>query len=400
MQATAKKMRRKKTKRSPAQAPGQYLGYSLQTTRLLARLLDALLEHTISLEVFEDVGAEKEDGTRIAEQVKSALFSNPVSDRAEGLWKTFANWIDAVTAGVLELDKTYFEIYVSEEVPTGIAKQFSDAATLEKAVEVFQEAKEILGISQKGSEPLCAISDTLRPFLAKILEADESVVSGIIFRFKLVFGSGSPVSDLAPLMKRALVPDDMLDDAIKYALGWVKVKTDKLLEKGLPANILVGEFRNDLKSFERAHDNRTILTSYAQEPSQLEIEKDLKVRQYVRQLEIIGASYGEKIMAVKDYLLSSADRTIWSAKGLVYRTSFDKFESKLIRTWENLKQKTEIALKDMSAVERGRYLYADCGNQELQLEGLEVPPHFTPGSFHALADDLKVGWHPEYEKNL
>ncbi|WP_150109482.1 ABC-three component system protein [Syntrophobacter fumaroxidans] len=393
-------MRRKKIERSPTQAPGQYLGYSLQTTRLLARLLDALSEHTISLEVFEDVGAEREDGTRTAEQVKSAIFSNPVSDRAEGLWKTFANWIDAVTAGALELDKTYFEIYVSKVVPAGIAKQFSDAATLEEAVSAFQEAKAILGISKKGSEPLRGISDTLRPYLAKVFEADESVISRIIFRFKLVFGSGSPVSDLAPLLKRTFVPDDMVDDAIRYSLGWVKEKTDKLLEKGVPANILVEEFRKDMISFERAHDNRTILTSYAQEPSRSEIERDLKVRQYVRQLEIIEASYGQKIMAVKDYLLSSADRTLWSAKGLVHRTSFDKFESKLVRTWENLKQQTEIALKDKSAVERGKYLYSDCGNQEVKLEGLEVPPHFTPGSFHALADDLKVGWHPEYEKNL
>jgi hypothetical protein len=285
-------------------------------------------------------------------------------------------------------------------VPAVIAKQFSDADTLEEAASAIQNAKEVLRLFEEGSPFSSAVSDTLRPYLTKVFETDQSLVSRIISRFKLVFGSGSPISDLEPLMKRALVPEDMLDDAIRYTLGWVKEKTDLLLEKGLPANITVEEFRKDLISFERAHDKRTILRSYAQEPSQSDIENDLKFRKYVRQLEIIEADDNQKMRAVKDYLLSSADRTLWSSKGLVHQNSFNGFESKLIRIWENLKQKTEIVLKDRTAVERGMYLYSDCGNQELQLERLEVPAHFTPGSFHALADDLKIGWHPEYRKTL
>jgi hypothetical protein len=35
-----------------------------------------------------------------------------------------------------------------------------------------------------------------------------------------------------------------------------------------------------------------------------------------------------------------------------------------------------------------------------QVENLQAPPHFIPGCFHVLADDLKVGWHPDYKKLL
>jgi hypothetical protein len=31
------------------------------------------------------------------------------------------------------------------------------------------------------------------------------------------------------------------------------------------------------------------------------------------------------------------------------------------------------------------------------LEGLALPPHFTPGSFHALSDRTVIGWHPNYK---
>lgn len=48
-------------------------------------------------------------------------------------------------------------------------------------------------------------------------------------------------------------------------------------------------------------------------------------------------------------------------------------------------------------MERGQLLLADCGTHQQRLQGLEVPAFFTPGSFHALAEEKTVGWHPEYE---
>ena len=97
-----------------------------------------------------------------------------------------------------------------------------------------------------------------------------------------------------------------------------------------------------------------------------------------------------------DYLRASTDRTQWSARGFVHETSFDEFERGLQRTWESCRAKTNIALRGHSDIERGQYLYAECSQHAGKLEGLEVPDHFTPGSFHALADTLSVGWHPDY----
>jgi len=92
------------------QVPGQYLGFSLQQTRFLQLLLRATAGTTISLEVFEDVGAELPNKRKVASQVKSALVTNPIADRAPELWKTFRNWNDAVAAGELDPATTVFEI--------------------------------------------------------------------------------------------------------------------------------------------------------------------------------------------------------------------------------------------------------------------------------------------------
>jgi hypothetical protein len=95
--ATATMPSRRKT-----QVPEQYLGYSLQPLRCLHLLLTAPPDATISLEVFEDVGQQQGSGATLASQTKSALTTNPVSDRAPELWKTLNNWMTAISTGLLD----------------------------------------------------------------------------------------------------------------------------------------------------------------------------------------------------------------------------------------------------------------------------------------------------------
>src|SRR5271156_1743486 len=102
------------TSRKSAQVPGQLFGYSLQAIRLLNLALDAAPGTTLSLEVFEDVGAVDGTGKALASQTKSGLETNPVSDRAVDLWKTFSHWKTAVASGQLSLATTRFELYLAK----------------------------------------------------------------------------------------------------------------------------------------------------------------------------------------------------------------------------------------------------------------------------------------------
>src|SRR4051812_15884870 len=104
--------KRKNSQPKPSVAPGQYLGYSVQATRFLHRLLKGDLEDLISLEVIDDVGVMTASGKVIAEQSKSVLDGNPVSDRSPQLWKTFSNWIRAVEDGSINPKTTEFVLYV------------------------------------------------------------------------------------------------------------------------------------------------------------------------------------------------------------------------------------------------------------------------------------------------
>jgi hypothetical protein len=129
--------------------PGQYRGYSLQADRVLAALLSTGPGAKVSLEVFEDVGAEDGSGEKTAIQTKSALTGNPVGDRSDKLWKAFANWMDACETGELDPDCTKFVIFVSAPKEVNIAQSFSDAQSEGQASILIANAESKL----LGKEP-------------------------------------------------------------------------------------------------------------------------------------------------------------------------------------------------------------------------------------------------------
>src|SRR5665213_3253167 len=94
-------------------APGQYLGYALQPVRLCYHLLDCPKGAFVSLEYTEDVAVHYPDGRQLLEQTKSAIKQNPLSDWADDLWKTIANWLDGIKTGVIDPATAQFRIYVT-----------------------------------------------------------------------------------------------------------------------------------------------------------------------------------------------------------------------------------------------------------------------------------------------
>ena len=158
-----------KRKQGSATVPGTYLGFSLQATRFLIYLLKAKAGDAVCLEVFDDVGVEKVDGTIIAEQDKSNLVTNPLSNRSPQLWKTFRNWVEALRSNLLGPEKTSFVIYASRAVPGRIAESFHKARTIPEALVAIAEARSLLGLAgpegppADGDDPLTSCLRTLSP---------------------------------------------------------------------------------------------------------------------------------------------------------------------------------------------------------------------------------------------
>lgn len=396
--ATSRAKGQSRTKRK-TEVPGQALGYSLQFTRLTHLLLQAPEGSLCSLELLDDVAQEDSDGAVKLVQSKSALTANPVADRAKSLWKTLSNWVELAATPGFEVEKAIFELYVSRPVEGTIVESFAHATTLESARAAIAQARTALWGSPPNFDLKAGVAAEIAPYLEKVFTVDQSLLEQLIRNFQLTQGSGSPQADLEALVRSHPVSPSKVNDITNHLCGLVKRHVDMLLEAGKPAAIARNDFHGWYTAYVQKIDRQTVLLSRAQVPSE-EVSRGYIPDNFIRQLDIIGLSYEEMLGAASDYFMASFDRTDWAARGEVDETSFDDLDDVLKRTWKNKQRACGLNNRGRSEQDQGQLLYSDCMQFTAPVQAMSPPGHFIPGCFHMLADDLVVGWHPNYEAQL
>jgi hypothetical protein len=332
-------------------------------------------------------------------QSKSALGANPASDRAPSFWKSLFNWMQLVQQGFVRPDHAIFELYVSRPVGGALVTAFSKASTMEEARVALTLAKRTLWGDAPAYPLKAGLAETTAKYANPVLEANENLVASILVRMRLECGSGSPQADLESIIRSHPVSQGKVRTIADHMCGWVKTRIDERLEKSLPAVIARDEFHAAYLSFCRSVDRDTILTSLARKPTKEEA-LDRLPDLFVQQLELIDLAFDDKLEAISDFLRACWDRSIWAKAGDVDETSFNDLDTALTRTWKNHARANAIEHIDKAGADRGQLLYAKCMIHTATVQGMEPPAHFIPGCFHRLADELNVGWHPDFRKLL
>jgi hypothetical protein len=394
-QSTGKSRSRAKRK---TEVPGQALGYGLQYTRLLQLLLQAPPGSACSIEYLDDVALEGGDGIQLI-QSKSALTANPVADRAKSFWKTLSNWVTLAKDGDCDPDRTVFEIYVSRPVSGPLVEAFTAADTPVAAHEAIQMARTTLWGEGPNYPQRSQVAAEISPYVDNVFSADVDLVTKLIQNFRLTCGSGSPQADVEAILKTHPISYSKIGDIADHLTGVVKRRVDELLEKGRPAVIARDEFWVWYTAYVQKVDRELVLQSHAKRPSDKEATGHLP-RVFVQQLDLIGLPFEDKLEAVSDYLMAAADRTDWAASGDVDATSFEELDRSLTRSWRNKRLACRVAHGSKAQAEQGQALYAECMGIDMTVQQKEAPDHFIPGCLHRLADDLQIGWHPDYAGQL
>jgi hypothetical protein len=386
-----------RTKRK-TEVPGQALGYGVQYTRLLQMLLQAPPGSACSIEYLDDVAREGADGVLLT-QSKSALTANPIADRAKSLWKTLSNWVMLAAELGCDPDRTTFEIYVSRPVSGMLAEAFTAADSLVAAREAYQLARTTLWGESPKYLQRDKVAAEISPYVDNVFNADPALVTKLIQNFRLTCGSGSPQADVEAILRTHPISHSKIGDIADHLAGVVKRRVDELLEKGQPAIISRDEFWVWYTAYVQKVDRDLVLQSHAKRPSDKEARGHLP-RVFVQQLDLIGLPFEDKLEAVSDYLMAAADRTAWAASGDVDATSFDELDNSLKRSWKNKRLACKVEHANKGQEEQGLALYAACMDVNVAVQQKEAPDHFIPGCLHHLADDLLIGWHPEYAGQL
>ncbi len=390
----------KKGATAPATAPGQALGYGVQYTRLTAMLLNAPEGSLCSLEVMDDVAQNSPGSKSKVVQSKNVLSdSNPVADRAVSLWKTLFNWKQLIEGGLVDPSNTIFELYISRKMSGDLIAAFHAAKSVKDAKSAIERARTLLWGAKPKFKTKGSLPTSLARYVNPVLEGNDEVLVSLIQNVHLECGSGSPQADLETLIRSHPVSPSRVSGIADKLCGWVKREVDRKLEQKQPAVISRDEFHREYVSFVRSIDRDILLQSFSKKPSRAEqIERLPDI--FVQQLAFINLSFDEKLAAISDFLRASADRAEWSKSGDVNEASFIDLNDALSRAWANLKTAAFLEASGKADTERGQLLHARCMMHKAKLQAMEVPGHFVPGCFHDLANDMILGWHPEYKKLL
>jgi hypothetical protein len=379
-------------KPSKYSAPGQYLGYALQPVRLCHHLLHCPVGAYVSLEHTDDVAIHYADHRQLLEQTKSALRQNPISDWADDLWKTIANWLNNIKAGEIEPASAMFRIYVTPCHQGDVALALNAAATMDEVRFITEQIK--VKLSKRKKAPSC--QDHLQIYL----DATDAERFALVSRLVIDSNDDDPLVPLRGLLELA-VPEKLMDRVCSYLLGNAKNRADHLIRTGKPAIISGDEFKKNFQAFMQSNNLPGYLKPLSMPPEPEQVGVIISTRPtFIRQLELIDAKEDHFVRAAGDFLRTSADKVLWAEAGDIFEGALDEWDNDLVRRHEFVRTEVADTHSQHPPQVQGRLTYSRCALLEPTLDGREVPGHFVHGSFNALAEDRRLGWHPDYENML
>lgn len=373
-------------------AAGPYLGFALQPVRLCYHLLSSPDDARVSLEYLDDVAVHYSDGTLLLEQCKSALAHNPISDWSDDLWKTVANWLDAVETHKVDGATTSFQLYVTPPKPGSLSAAIhaaADAITVEALVKEVRDK-----LKKKADAPKCLAH------VQKFLDVADALRLAVISKTTVLATDADPLEPLRKLL-RPTVPEASLDVISESAIGQAKEAADKCIRRKAPALVGVAEFRRNFHAFVQQNNMAGYLPTFTAAPSKDAASALLTSRPvFVRQLQLVEASEEQQLRAAGDLMRTSGDKVKWAEQGLVFDGTFEDWEDTLLRKHDATQAEVQVVYEEKTQEVQGRIVYSRCAAMDVPMDSRAVPGHFTHGGFNDLADRRKLGWHPKYQTLL
>jgi hypothetical protein len=382
------------SKSSASSAAGPAAGYFYQLRYGLLRALQLHKKHPtgkIAIETIDDVTFVGE-ALQIDTQLKHSIAAKgSLNKYAPGVWRTFSIWLDRMEGDLAEEHE--FHLVTTSELsasdPLAKLTPGSDDLSVNSALAELELAAE-------ESTNFASANDR-----ARFLNSDPGVRLALLRRVQIVAGT-SDVSaiarDLESEIHFACEPSQRTDFRVDLEGWWVARILDnwKAAKGSLVELEEVGARVSYLR--ERYEPSALPLDVPDEECGEL-----MEERTFIKQVRLVTDSDRRLRNAQKSFLRSVTQRSKWVREHRIDPSELDEFDAALCERWE---------AEHASAVDTVSEAFTDddkknVGRNVLRwAETLEVPirstksTFMTSGSYHALADDLRVGWHPNFRDHL
>ena len=131
---------------------------------------------------------------------------------------------------------------------------------------------------------------------------------------------------------------------------------------------------------------------------------DAKEKIFYEQLKLICLGNSRLQLALRDYYRAFQQRANWVRNDLLYVNELDDYERRLVDEWEHAFSEMQDDLNDYGdeitedqKIKSGKTLFSSIDKKDIRIRPLCSEAFVMRGSYHILANQLKVGWHEEID---
>lgn len=379
---------------NPFSAADSALGYLFQCRYAL---LDSLRrwrqgdDFLVSIETLDDVVFEPKGQAVELLQTKHHLNRQAaLTDASPDLWKTIRIWCEGTLSGSISGDAVFYLL------TTSTASENSAASRLRRESRDVDDAfRKLIATAQtsRSQENASAYTTFLR---------NQSKLR-LLFDRVFILDSADLITDVGRSIRheiRPAVSKAFLESFAEHLEGWWFARVINQMAKATPGPILSEELEDQI------HELREQFTE-----DSLPIEENLRIldedltshidKRFVTQLKLINITNPRIFIAIRNYLRAFEQRSRWIREDLLLVGELDRYEKRLIEEWqiffEQMREDLGGKAAEEQKVEAARALYKWVeSTANIPIRPRCSEPFVTRGSFHILADDLKVGWHPDF----
>lgn len=385
----------------PFSANASALGYFYQARYALLLLLNAGVESEVSIERLDDIAFESNGTPTELLQAKHHISNTgSLTDSSTDLWKTLRVWSTAVGGNQIDPSKVIFTLLTTAKAPDNSAAgklrpanaggRDEDAAliTLLNIAETSESET-----NKKGYDAFLGLSNAQQKSLlasVRILDASPTIID--VYQ---------QIKDKLRISTRP----EFLEPVTDRIEGWWFNRVIQHLSIDTITTISYNELLSKINDVQEEFfsDNLPIDFLEAIAPNEEELNKEQRV--FIQQLRLVLVGEPRIRKAINDYYRAFAQRSRWMREDLLGVGELEKYEEQLIDEWERLHEimKEELAEEeDEGRIQHeGRLLYNYIETKlEKPIRPRVTTPYVMRGSYHMLANELKVGWHLRFLDRL
>lgn len=381
-------------------AAGSMVGYLYQVRLALLWAIrrSRTSDFTVNIETLDDVSFEVAGQPDAVLQTKHSLNKTAnLTDLSSEVWKTLRIWLVGLTSGEVP-SKTARFLIATADVPAGSA---CAALGIEEAgrdvAEAAKRLKHAATTSTNGE-----LKDAFDAYLA----LDEAAREALLARVYVVPSQPNAAAIEAHLQSE-LYHVSLHHQALSVQMlegWWFKRTLHELVHPGggiLRAEIdaQITEIQESLKADSLPIDGEldSLMVALDQLP-------EFSNHPFYKQVELVGGSQVRIRNAITSYLQAFRQRSLWTRNDLLFDTDLQKYDQRLHTEWElqfaQACDELGVNPSEESMARAGRAILKWAEDAHVPIRsGLNIP-WVCRGSLHMLADDIRLGWHPDFRTRL